>query len=228
MRALVAFLLLCSVACGQVTVEVRQILSGVTGLETIGDKVFVSPDSKPVVESVGFVDLGKLPASPQSIKVIVTDAQRKPVSTDKISSSQWIIRGEGHVWIDARVIDLPSQFLLDESLELELPAKLPPKPDPGKPVDPLAGLQGESRKVMATFVQGMAADMDAMAVDIQSGKLKTVLDASAANNTRDIQTRSIFKQSMARLMEPKLGSGNLPQDAPKTFADIASGFRSVK
>lgn len=140
MRPLLAILLLCtsaSVGFAQVTVEVRQVLSGVSGLETIGGKVFVSPDSKPTVEPVGYVDLGKLPANAQSIKVIVEDADRKSVATERITESQWIILGAGRVWIDARVIDLPSQFLLDESFELVLPSP-DPKPDkPDLPIPPI-------------------------------------------------------------------------------------------
>lgn len=130
MRTLAAFLLLCSCAFGQVKVEVRQLLTGVSGLETIEGKTFVSADSKPVVESVGFVDLGKIPAKPQVLRVRVTDAARKPVPTERLTDSQYVIRGEGRVWIDARVTDLPSQFLLDEEVELELPPKVKPLPNP--------------------------------------------------------------------------------------------------
>lgn len=129
----IAFLMLCSVssvACGQVKIEVRQMLTGIDGVETVAGKTFVSATSKPVVESVGFIDLGTIPDSPQVLKVSVTDSQRRPVATERISNSQWVIRGEGRVWIDARVTHLPT-FLLDESAELELPAKLPePKPEP--------------------------------------------------------------------------------------------------
>lgn len=226
MRTLAAFLLLCSCCFGQVKVEVRQMLTGVSGLETIEGKTFVSADSKPVVESVGFVDLGKIPAKPQVLRVRVTDAARKPVPTERLTDSQYVIRGEGRVWIDARVTDLPSQFLLDEEVEIELPPKVKPLPTPVVP--DLEGLSFEARKVMVDFVQGMAKDLESVNADIDAGKVKTVAESAAATVQRDIATRNKFKADMGRLLEPRLGNAALPPTAKQTFSEIANGWRSVK
>lgn len=210
----------------QVTVEVRQLLTGVDDLKTIGNKTFVSAKSKPVVESVGYIDLGKIPEKPQVLKVFVTDAQRRPMAVEKLTNSQYVIRGEGRVWVDARVTDLPSQFILDETIEIELPKQTAPAPQPVNP--DLQGLSSDARKAMVDFVQGMAKDIEAVNADIDAGKVRTVSESAAATIQRDIATRNKFKAEMGKLLEPRLGNAALPPTAKQTFSEIANGWRSVK
>jgi hypothetical protein len=154
--ALLLCLLLYLPCSAQTTVELRKILTGIDCLENISGNVFVSNDSVPKVETVGYVDLGKIPDKPQSVKLIVTDANRKPITAERIANSVWIIRGTGKVWIDARVIDLPTSFLLDEQYELELPGVLPPPqpptPDPPQPdPDNPAPMPGDGLKVLIVY-----------------------------------------------------------------------------
>lgn len=102
----------------------------------------------------------------------------------------------------------------------------PPEPDPVLP--DASGLTQESRKAMQSFVSSMAADMDKAAQAIESGKLKTVLELASFTVPLDVETRNLFKKSMAVQLEPKLGKDQLPADASKMLREVATGFRSVK
>jgi hypothetical protein len=93
------------------------------------------------------------------------------------------------------------------------------------PVDELSVLSREARKAMAEYVNAMAHDMDLLAAGVKD--FKTVEDASKASNTLDAATRSAFKQAMANVMAPRLGTGQLPGDAAAIFREIGSGFRSL-
>lgn len=135
MRSIV-FLAIClgsQTLFAQVTVTNERILSGVSNVRDIGGKLFIGDASELSVEPVGLIDLGKIPDKPQVLKVIVTNAKREPVSTEKITPTQWIVRGTGKIWIDVRILDLPSAFIVDEQIEHELAGTPTPEPDPPPP-----------------------------------------------------------------------------------------------
>lgn len=137
-RAITLLAFFCTTVSAQ-TVEVRKILTGIDCLETQGGIVLVDAKSDPKVESVGYVDLGKIPEKPQVLRLTVTDSKRQPVPSEAIGLGKWIIRGTGKVWIDARVIDLPTQFIFDESWTLDIPSDKPapkPEPEPGPTPNP--------------------------------------------------------------------------------------------
>jgi hypothetical protein len=158
---LVACCLLADTASGQ-TVELRKLLTGIDCLETVGGQIFIAEASAPAVETVGYVDLGKIPDQPQSLKLIVTNAARENIPTERIGPAQWIIRSSGRVWIDARCIDLPTGFLLDQQYTLDLP--IPPGPGPGPtppgpgptppgPTPSPAPIPGEGLRVLIVYEQ---------------------------------------------------------------------------
>lgn len=104
-----------------------------------------------------------------------------------------------------------------------------PTPAPPTPPAPVVEtVKDESAAAMRSFVQSMASNFDTLAADTKAGKYKTVIDASASANQLDLAARNSFKRAMAKVMEPKLGSGELPADAAQTFSDIAAGFRGIK
>lgn len=109
---------------------------------------------------------------------------------------------------------------------LESGGQLPVVPDPITPDIP--NLSKEARKAMASFVAGMASDMQSVSKEIASGQLKTVLDVSGFNVKRDIDTRNTFKKTMATILEPRIGNAALPTDAAKVFSEVSIGFGSVK
>lgn len=131
------------VALGQgPTVELRKLLTGVDCLESVGGQVFVSQASVPVVETVGYVDLGAIPEKPDRLLFVVEDVNRVRLPAEAIETighGKYVIRGKGRVWLDVSVRDKASGFYMDRldlpSVTLDLPGDTP-KPPP-KPDDPL-------------------------------------------------------------------------------------------
>lgn len=136
-----ALLWLCASSLGySQTVELRKVLTGIDCLESVGGTVFVSADSLPAVETVGYVDLGAIPEKPDRLLFVVSDANRVRLdnAVTTIGHGKYIIRGKGRVWLDVSVRDKATGFYMDR---LDLPSEtidLPgdtPGPGPG-PVDP--------------------------------------------------------------------------------------------
>jgi hypothetical protein len=54
------------------------------------------------------------------------------------------------------------------------------------------------------------------------------MEASNLSNNYDVIVRNKFKESMGRVMAPKLGNDKLPANYPVIFQEIAAGFKGVK
>lgn len=107
-----------------------------------------------------------------------------------------------------------------------------PKPQP-QPVDPVAPTNFDtkliegSRVAVKALVESMAADMDAAAKDVAGGLSKTVTEVANANTKRDTDSREVFKKSMAELLKPRIGEGDLRPGQESVFSDVARGFRKA-
>jgi hypothetical protein len=125
------------------TVELRKLLTGVDCLETVGGQVFVSEASAPVVETVGYVDLGAIPEKPDRLLFVVEDVNRVRLPSDAVETighGKYVIRGKGRVWLDVSVRDKASGFYMDRldlpTVTLDLPGAKPgPGPGPGPKPD---------------------------------------------------------------------------------------------
>jgi len=95
------------------------------------------------------------------------------------------------------------------------------------PIESGGGVSAETRAAIKTYLKSTADSFDTLAAETKAGKYKTVLEAGAASEAKEKQARDAFKQAMAKIMEPKLGSEDLPKDAPATFSSIADGFRGA-
>lgn len=133
---------LCASLGSSQTVELRKVLTGIDCLETVGGTVFVSADSSPVVETVGYVDLGDIPEKPDRLVFVVSDVNRVRL-TDAVTiigHGKYVIRGKGRVWLDVNVRDKATGFYMDRldlpSETLDLPGTVPPGPTPPGPNPP--------------------------------------------------------------------------------------------
>ena len=190
--------------------------------------IVFSSESKPVISNV-------------AICKIIT-----PAKFVDVTAKRFIVR-EGSVQVEKAVVtelDTPRLYMFQGSgtYDVEVLASDPERgferkefqitiAEPDTPIDDgvvLSGVAKESRSAIVSLVQGMAKDMQTIADQAKSGQVKTVIEASAANVQLDEATRKLFKANMAKIMQPKLGSGALPPDAAQTFSDIAKGFGGVK
>jgi hypothetical protein len=91
----------------------------------------------------------------------------------------------------------------------------------------LTPVQKAARDAARALTQGMSQDMLNVSKNID--KYKTVTDASKANLILDEQTRTTFKKSMGSILQPLIGSDQLPTGiAKKAFEDVSIGFGAVK
>jgi hypothetical protein len=231
MRPLIVFLLLASSAFGQIKLsqEISQTWVGFESPQVVNGVVIAGSNSKPTLANTTTTIRVETAVE---YKFSQLKATRLP-SLEKISLERiedgWRFKPSapaGMYAVEYLAFD-PEKGIASEEITVEL-KPVSPEPITPAPVDPLAGLQGESRAVMAAFVAAMANDMDAVAVEVEQGRARTVAEVSAVNVQRDIVTRNRFKADMARMMEPRLGNAALPPTAKQTFNDIAAGFRSVR
>lgn len=103
-----------------------------------------------------------------------------------------------------------------------------PAPGPGPDDAALTPTAKASRDAIATLVRNMGLNFDLLAQDTKAGKYKTVTQAAEAGKVADQQSQALFKATMSGIMQPRLGSTDLPADAAQTFSEIASGFKAVK
>lgn len=192
---------------------------GATSPRIAGDRILIAADSKPQVVTVAIITVKSKPG--ELVSVFAWKSMEEEAELIQLSPTEFMLAGEGRYLVHA--ISVSSKA--NKWVEVDA-SPVDPEPDP--PVDPLAGLSKESRDAVVGFVQGMGSDFEKLAEDAKSGKVKTVLEASAANNNADQATRAKFKESMGKIMAPKLGTGQLPADAPQTFQSIAKGFKAVK
>lgn len=152
----------------------------------------------------------------------VPDLQR--VSLDEISPNVYRFKSgtpAGKYVLEFSAFD-PERGIASEETLIELTDD---RVDP-QPAEELSVLSKESRRAMAEYVNAMAKDLDMLAASIKD--YKTVDDASKAANILDGHTRQSWKQSINAVMAPRLGTGELPQDAATIFREMAAGYRSVK
>lgn len=104
-----------------------------------------------------------------------------------------------------------------------------PTPGPVDPIESLVGTSKDSREAMRAFIRSMGANFDTLASEAKAGRFATVRDAGTRSNALDEISRDAFKQAMAAIMAPRLGTDQLPSDAAVVFSEIATGFKaSVK
>lgn len=222
--------LLCQVASAQLDAKVTTATSlvGVNNARMVGSTIIVDADSAPTLVPVAIIDIDT------QCKFVDVEATGPNgiVDLQKVSETQWVLASEGTFAIAILGFD-PDKGIFKKRLTVELGKPKPPQPPgpPGPqppPDDALSGLSKDSRAAIVGLVQGMARDLDQLAVDAKSKKIKTVAEASAQNANADVSTRAKFKTEMAKIMAPKLGNTTLDDNAPAVFSEIANGFRSVK
>jgi hypothetical protein len=226
--------LFASVAHGQIKLsEARtETWSGFDTPIVVDGKIVSRAGSKPKLDKV---DVTIVAESAIEYKFRRLYARRLPsyerVSLDELGNGQFRFKAgtpAGEYLVIYELFDAEKGHDTDE-IRVVLSA------DPIKPVEPvepnplpLRLVTAESRKAMQGLVAGMANDLDAAALEIESGKIKTVLELSSYTVPLDVTTRNVFKKQMATILEPKLGAAALPADAPATLRQVSAGFRSVK
>lgn len=225
---LLLFTASCNPCFGQISLSETkvQVVSGLVAPQVVGDAIIIGAESKPVVVSASLIEVkGKEKYADFDIEAEnVTNfslAEMQPVD-----DTHWLLRGTGKYRVSAIAFgpSLGKDRLIVELTNEPPKPPAPPDPTPGE----LSQVSKDSRAAMQAFVQSMAGNFDQLASETRLSKFKTVLDASNAANSLDVLSRSQFKAAMAKVMQPKLGSAELPADAAQTFEEIAIGFKGVK
>jgi hypothetical protein len=228
-RFVAVLLLLVSTAQAEITIQTSQAKSvtGLSGARVVAGVVLFSADSKPTLATVAIVKVTSpakfVDVSARRFAVRDGIVQVENATVSELETRVYLISGSGTYNVEVVAFD-PVSGIDRKSQEVKIA-------EPDSPIDDgvvLSGVAKESRSAIVSFVQGMAADMQAIANQAKSGQVKTVIEASAANNELDVKTRNLFKSNMAKIMQPVLGSGQLPTNAPLIFNDISKGFGSVK
>lgn len=199
-----------------------QVVSGLSNPQVVGDAVIISGDSKPVISPAVMIDA--TPADKATSLAALQIPTFEPGVVNKVGDNRWLLVGTGSYLV---IASGPSEL---KHLKVELgPTPAPPEPvDPVPTPDDLSPVAKDSRAAMQVFVQSMAGNFNRLASETRQAKFKTVMDASTAANSLDVLSRNQFKAAMAKVMQPKIGSGDLPADAAQTFEQIAIGFKGVK
>lgn len=223
---------LCGDAWAQISIkESRQAYWSFPNAEIVGGQVVAPVDSRPKldrvettirVETVVEYKFGQL------------RARRLPayerVTLDEVSKGIFKFKPgapEGVYLLEYNAFDPEKGIASDEAtITLERAGPAPDDPLP-EPTD-LPVLTKEARRAMQGLASGMAADMDKAADAVESGRLKTVLELASFTVPLDVETRNIFKKSMAGPLEKTLGKDVLPAGSSKALREVAAGFRSVK
>lgn len=226
----IAILLLCTSVCqAEITIQTSQAksLSGLTGPRVVAGVVLFASDSKPIVANVAIVKITSpakfVDVTAKRFSVVDGVVKVDSASVTELDTRVYMIAGSGAYNVEVVAFD-PVTGIDRKSVELKIA-------EPEQPIDDgvvLSGVAKESRSAIVAMVQGMASDMQKVSDAAKSGQVKTVIEASSANNELDVKTRNLFKANMAKIMQPKLGSGVLPADSPQVFSDIAKGFGGVK
>lgn len=187
MRALVAFLLLCSVCFGQVTVTTPQALSGLTDVRQVGDMLLVGEDSKPVLQSIGLIQVA---TEASNVIVKVTDSERNTVPVAKVDAKTYTVTQSGKLWVRTVCIDFAKNIYTDEESAFTvgpppLPPPPPPPPPPPIPDVPADAFDNIGQRV-AVWSKGMTANAAVgacyakWAKELRTNPAITINDASAA------------------------------------------------
>jgi type II secretory pathway component PulM len=233
------FVLLCSPAFAQIKLYEQRTATYIGFLNARVDdsgRVIADASSKPTLAST---QSSIVVEQSKPYKWLTVEAEKFPtleivVELESVDASNWKFPDStqpGRYRVTATAFD-PELGPAKKRITVDV-GSVPPQPDdPPKPdippVTDLTGLSLESRKALAAYTQAMAADMKTLAADTRAGKVKTVSEASAANNLADLASRIAFKKTMAKWMEPRLGSSDLRPDAAQVFEEIALGFGSLK
>jgi hypothetical protein len=228
-RFAVCFLLLASTLQAEITIQTSSAksLSGLTGPRVVAGVVLFASESKPVIANVAIVKITS-PAKFVDVtarRYAVRDGivQIETATVTELDTRVYLLAGSGSYSVEVVAFD-PVVGIDRKSVEINIA-------EPEKPIDDgtiLSGVAKEARSAIVTLAQGMAADMQTVAIATKNGQLKTVLEASASSVQLDESTRKLFKLNMAKIMQPRLGNATLPADAPQVFSDIAKGFGGVK
>lgn len=199
-----------------------QVLTGLQNAQVIGGSVVFDADSKPAISPAVIIEAK--PTDKATSLAALQIPTFEPGVVNKVGDNRWLLVGTGSYLV---IASGPSEL---KHLKVELgPTPAPPEPvDPVPTPDDLSPVAKDSRAAMQVFVQSMAGNFNQLASEARLNKFKTVLDASNAANSLDVISRNHFKAAMAKVMQPKLGSGDLPADAAQTFEQIAIGFKGVK
>ncbi len=208
MRALVAFLLLCSVCFGQVTVTTPQALSGLTDVRQVGDMLLVGEDSKPVLQSIGLIQVA---TEASNVIVKVTDSERNTVPVAKVDAKTYTVTQSGKLWVRVVCIDFTKNIYTDEESAfivgppLPPPPPPPPLPPPVPPVPPDAfgniGQRVASWSVNLAANAAVGAAYAKWAKELKSNPGITVNDAAAsmATDLRAVQNYSQYSNMTTQI-----------------------------
>ncbi len=222
-------LLLASTAQAEITIQMSQAksLTGLSGARVVAGVVLFAADSKPTLATVAIVKVTSpakfVDVSARRFAVRDGIVQVESATVAELETRVYMISGSGSYNFEVVAFD-PVTGIDRKTIELKIA-------EPDTPIDDgavLTGVAKESRSAIIGLMQGMASDMQRIADAAKTGQLKTVTEASNANNDLDAKTRNLFKANMAKIMQPKLGSGALPADSSQVFLDIAKGFGGVK
>jgi hypothetical protein len=188
------------------------------------------PDSKPVVKlSTKYAFDAAIPYKFYRLKVERIPLGEK-IAVEKAPDSEtyWFRSGAtaGKYKFAYDGFDPEKGFIDDEWIVDYNPSTPPPvgPVDPVIPDDILNGLSLESNKIFNVFTTAMANDMRTIAQEIKAGKIKTMLELGARGNVLDLATRTNFKMSMGKVLQPLLGDAVLPQNADLIMLQVATGF----
>lgn len=118
----------------QTTVTTSMAITGLEGVQQIGDYLIVDGKSKPKFEPVGLIDV-KTDAA--NVIVKASDAQRRMLPTTKVGEHTYLIAAQGQVWVRVVCIDFAKNIYTDEETEFLIgPAPAPPGPVPPGPTPP--------------------------------------------------------------------------------------------
>ena len=157
-----------------------------------------------------------------------TTKERVELVETSQGSRLWLWSDPPKIEVKIRVLDWEKRIF--EEWEDVCLIDSTPTPDPTPTPAPNvvdAQLANGSEIAAKTFLQRMADDMDAIAGELKSGKVKTVSQAAAANIEKDKLVREQFKKDMAKLMQPRLGNADLKPEQSTIFNDIGAGFRQA-
>ncbi len=224
MLQFLGFLVLLSSACFAdigVTVKEVQSIENLANASVSKGVVYYDADSKPKINNAVIikVDSPAKTVTVTAVKFAVVDGQ-VIIDGGTVSSEDrtYKLTGAGSYYVTI-VATEPGYEQVSRTVTVK------PYIPPDEQVV-LTGAAKEARDALLILTKGMASDMKTIADNIE--KYKTVTDASNANNALDDRSRLAFKQAMAKIMQPRIGSEALSPSARKVFEDLSIGFGAVK
>jgi hypothetical protein len=116
---------------------VKRALTGLGSYKQVGGILLIDTDAVPAVANVGYL---KLSGKFSTASIMADDFSRNPIATEKVSDSEWLVKGSGRVLIVATVITENPLAIEQRRFDVVIPALKPdPKPEPDvepKPDEP--------------------------------------------------------------------------------------------